>query len=74
MHLILQLFAGMYFVLLFLRGDSRLGGVYLFAFKVQVVNAFGSKVLSREERAWSLEPVACSLYPVSGRVLGVSGA
>jgi hypothetical protein len=45
-HLILQLFAGKYFVSLFLRGGSQTGDAYLFQSKVQVVDAFVSAVLS----------------------------
>jgi hypothetical protein len=36
----------MYFVLLLLRCGSRMGGTHLFVFKVEVVDAFGSKILS----------------------------
>ncbi|MFY9745317.1 MAG: hypothetical protein WAK25_03450, partial [Acidobacteriaceae bacterium] len=62
-HLIPEWFAGMYFVLLFQRGGSRMGGTYLFQSKVEVVDAFVFKILS--DGTVSDEPV--SGKPVSWR-------
>jgi hypothetical protein len=56
----------MYFVSLFIGGGSRKGDAYVFQSKVQVVDAFVSKILSREPGVRSQESGAGSQEPGAG--------
>jgi hypothetical protein len=58
MYLISRLFASKYFVLLCVRCGLAAGGGYLFAYKVEVVDAYDFTILSPQAAACSPQSAA----------------